>query len=80
MRTDTAPPSVLIDAKTLARDYLSVSLATVWRMRADGKLPKPIRLTSQCLRWRRSDVESWLNAGFLPIATSDNNKKESVPE
>ena len=55
--------SVLIDAKTLAREYLSVSLATVWRMRSDGKLPEPLKLTAQCLRWRRSDVEGWLAAG-----------------
>lgn len=63
MRDASLVPSALIDAKTLARQYLSVSLATVWRMRADGKLPEPLKLTSQCVRWRRSDIESFL-AGF----------------
>jgi predicted DNA-binding transcriptional regulator AlpA len=62
MQTDTAPLSVLIDAAELAR-MLSVSKPTIWRMRADDKLPSAIALTSQCIRWRRADVESWLSNG-----------------
>ena len=61
MRKASLVPSALMDARELAHD-LSVSLATLWRMRADHKLPEPIKLTAQCLRWRRSDVETWLAA------------------
>lgn len=71
MRDANLVPSVLIDARTLARDYLSVSLATVWRMRADGKLPEPLKLTAQCLRWRRADIESFL-ADFPVDATRED--------
>ena len=62
MRDASHVPSVLIDAGELAR-MLSVSKPTIWRMRNDEKLPPGIALTSQCLRWRRSDVEAWLAAG-----------------
>ena len=55
-------PSVLIDARELAR-MLSVSVPTVWRMRESCRLPEPLRLTSQTVRWRRADIESWLAAG-----------------
>ena len=55
-------PSALIDARELSR-LLSVSLPTIWRMRNAGRLPEPIRLTSQCLRWRRCDVDAWLASG-----------------
>lgn len=59
MRTDTAPLSVLIDAAELAR-MLSVSKPTIWRLLSAQKIPEPLRLTAQCLRWRRSDVDGWL--------------------
>ncbi len=71
--------SVLIDAAEFAR-MLSVSKPTLWRMlSAQKKIPEPIRLTSQCLRWRRDSVLAWINAGCEPVATS-NNKKESEIE
>ncbi len=84
MRNISLNPSALIDVKTLARDYLSVSLATVWRMRADGKLPEPHRLNAQCLRWHSSDIESFL-AGFSttneqrPAATNGEASKKLCP-
>ena len=53
---------LLIDARDLAR-LLTVSPATIWRMRAAGRLPAPIRLTGSTLRWRRSEVLAWLDAG-----------------
>ena len=55
----------LIDARELAR-LLSVSKPTVLRMRDDGKLPPSISLTSQCVRWRRSAVLTWIDAGCPP--------------
>lgn len=70
MRTD-APASVLIDAAELAR-MLSVSKPTIWRMLSGQKIPEPIRLTSQCLRWRRDSVLAWIDAGCSPITASEN--------
>ena len=58
----TTPASLLIDAAELAR-MLSVSKPTIWRMLSAQRAPEPLRLTAQCLRWRRSDVEAWLAAG-----------------
>lgn len=55
-------PAVLIDARELAR-MLSVSVPTVWRMRQSLRIPEPLKLTSQTVRWRRSDIDSWLAAG-----------------
>ncbi len=66
MTTATLIPSVLIDAAELAR-MLSVSKPTIWRMREDGKLPPAIALTSQCIRWRRDAVLSWIDAGCPSI-------------
>lgn len=55
----------LIDATELAR-LLSVSKMTIWRLRDDGKLPPAISLTSQCVRWRRAAVLTWIDAGCPP--------------
>jgi prophage regulatory protein len=61
MRDATLTPSVLIDARELAA-MLAISVPTVWRMRESGRLPEPLRLTSQCLRWRRADINAFLES------------------
>lgn len=72
MRDASLIPSVLIDAAEYAR-MLSVSKPTIWRMKADEKLPAAIALTSQCIRWRRrtgnpaTGVEDWIDAGCPPL-------------
>ena len=73
MRDVTLTPSVLIDARELSV-MLSVSKPTIWRMREGGKLPPAIALTSQCIRWRRSDVEAWL-AGFPVVGAADATRE-----
>ena len=60
--TFAVKPSALLDAAEFAR-LLSVSKPTIWRLRESGKLPLPITLTSQCVRWRRADVEAWIENG-----------------
>ncbi|WP_436842590.1 helix-turn-helix transcriptional regulator [Streptomyces niveus] len=43
-------------------DELDMSRAAFYRMRARGQAPKCIRLPNGQLRFRRSDLEAWLNA------------------
>ncbi len=60
--TNSNQQSALVDAAELAA-LLQVSKPTIWRLRENFKLPPAIVLTAQCIRWRRSDVESWIAAG-----------------
>ncbi len=46
-----------------AAHVCSVSKATWYRMDAAGKTPAPVRLSRGCVRWRISDLESWIAAG-----------------
>ncbi len=74
MRSDTSlVPSALIDAAELAR-MLAVSKPSIWRWKEAGKLPPAITLTSQCIRWRRSDVDAWL-AGFPIVGSTDATRE-----
>ena len=43
---------------------LGVSKATLGRMVAEGRFPKPVRLTRQLNGWRASDVAAWFDAQF----------------
>lgn len=62
----TVSAALLIDARTFAQ-LLAVSLATFNRMKAAGKLPKPIELSRGCHRWRLAEVRDWIDAGCPPI-------------
>ncbi len=62
MRDASLVPSALIDAAEFAQ-MLSVSKPTIWRLKSVNALPPAIALTSQCVRWRRDAVLSWIDAG-----------------
>lgn len=57
--------SLLLTASRLAA-ILSVSVRTLWRLRAAGKLPKPVHLGGS-LRWRAEEVQAWIDAGCPSI-------------
>jgi predicted DNA-binding transcriptional regulator AlpA len=63
--TPAADP-MLIAAKRFA-ELMAVSLATFNRMKAAGKLPRPIELSRGCHRWRLAEVRAWIEAGCPPI-------------
>ena len=65
------PDRVLMDVGELSR-MLDVSTRTLWRLLSAGQLVEPIKLGGST-RWRRSDVESWIEAG-CPAPSSDNKK------
>jgi predicted DNA-binding transcriptional regulator AlpA len=65
---------LLVSATDLAQ-LLRVSLATIWRLRAAGKLPRPATsLGRQLLRWQRSEIESWVEAGMPDLQTWEKLK------
>lgn len=49
----------VVDVATL----LAVSTRSVRRMADSGQMPRPLRLSSSLVRWRRSDLDEWLDAG-----------------
>jgi predicted DNA-binding transcriptional regulator AlpA len=62
---DTATPipgRVLIGPRTFWTK-LALSSATFWRRRAAGKLPDPIKIGGNVLRWRLDEVDAWIDAG-----------------
>jgi predicted DNA-binding transcriptional regulator AlpA len=47
----------LLSAKDVA-DCLGISVRSVWRWAAMGKIPGPIKLTSHVVRWKSSEIQS----------------------
>jgi len=44
--------------KAIAAKY-ATSRQTIWRWVREGKLPKPIKLSSGTTRWKESDLLQW---------------------
>ncbi len=57
MQVTPAKPT-LLTAVDLARRY-NISQATVWRWRADGTLPTPVRLGPKMVRWDYQAIARW---------------------
>ncbi len=41
---------------------LGVSRTTLWRWQAAGEFPSPLRLGDATFRWRRAEIEAWLES------------------
>lgn len=53
--------AMLVSAEKLA-ELLDISIRTLWRLRAAGKLPAPVRLGGS-VRWRAQEVRAWIERG-----------------
>ncbi len=68
------PSSLLLSAETLAK-RLEISLRSLWRLRAGGRLPPPIRLGGT-VRWRSTDIDAWVAAGCPNSQPHNNNGRK----
>ncbi len=55
------PTRMTLRAEELA-EFLGVSRATVWRMNATGRIPRPLHF-NRAVRWDRWTIEEWLGEG-----------------
>lgn len=54
--------SLLLTVEDVAR-LLKISIRSVWRLHSAGVLPDPVPWELGSVRWRRTDIESWVVAG-----------------
>ena len=47
------------------RDRIPYSRATIYRIMADGKFPRPIALGPGAVAWRESEIDAWIQARIL---------------
>ncbi len=50
---------ILLDVRRVAQ-LLGVHTRTVWRLVATNELPKPVKLGAKTVRWRLSDLETYV--------------------
>jgi excisionase family DNA binding protein len=55
-------PSPLMMTVGEVADALGISTRQVWRLRCKGDIPEPVNI-GRSVRWRRSDVLRWIDAG-----------------
>ena len=54
-RTEAVKNSIFLCDWEVA-SLLSVGRSTIWKWSKSGRIPKPVKLTARCSRWRRSDI------------------------
>lgn len=59
-RFDLLPDSALIPASVVAGVF-SCHASNIWRMSADGRLPRPLKVSAQVTRWRVADIRAALS-------------------
>ncbi|MDE2842365.1 MAG: AlpA family phage regulatory protein [Chloroflexota bacterium] len=51
-------------------EVVGVSRSTLYKMIADGRFPRPMRVGQRAARWRQSDIQRWMDS--LLLATWGN--------
>ena len=41
-------------------ELIRLSRPSIYRLMASGSFPKPVQVGSRAVRWRRADVEEWI--------------------
>ena len=59
---NSSPKSLLLTASELG-ELLGANRSTIWSWHSAGRIPLPVRIGGGCTRWRRSEIEQWLDAG-----------------
>lgn len=49
---------ILLDVKQVSQ-LCNIGKSTIWVLVKEGKFPKPVKLTTRCTRWKKSDVVAW---------------------
>ena len=66
---------LLLSARDAAA-ALSISTSQFWNLHRARKLPLPVHLGAKAPRWRASDLECWLAAGWPNADTWEKLRKE----
>ena len=67
---ESAAGQVLLTAKELSK-ILQISTRSIWRLVSAHELPNPLRF-GRTVRWRRQDIDSWIDRGCHSGETVDN--------
>jgi len=57
----TLPSEGFIRVNPLSK-ILGIAVVTCWRWSAQGKLPKPVKLSERVTAWRAEDIRAWIDA------------------
>ena len=69
--TDAKPSSVMLTVDQVAA-MLNCSSRHVYRLCDTKRMPSPVRL-GMLVRWNRTVIEKWINAGCPPVRTRKQN-------
>ena len=53
------PPIDLLLPRRTVEKQAGISRATIYRMMAAGKFPRPVSIGTGAVRWRQADVTAW---------------------
>jgi excisionase family DNA binding protein len=71
---DTAAPPALIDVRSVAQ-LLHCSTRHVYRLADAGQMPPPLHLGA-LVRWRRQEIEDWINGGCQSVRKAGREARQ----
>jgi prophage regulatory protein len=54
------PDRITLLRKPAVRQRVPLSDTTLWRRVKDGTFPKPVRISTNAVAWRETDIDDWI--------------------
>ena len=71
IRAATVPATANDAPGLLTREQLAerlqLDVRTLRRLEREGAVPRPVRIGDRIARWRRADIDTWLESGAPPL-------------
>ena len=61
MKSSNVPPIEFLRQAQILGKITPIGSSTLWRWVAEGKFPKPVKLSGKVTAWRASDVQEWVD-------------------
>lgn len=58
-------------------EYLNLSDSTIYRLRKDNVFPEPLQIGPRTIRWKKTDIDNWLESIRLKKSNPSKYKIKS---
>lgn len=62
-------PEIILLTRQQVEKIVGIRRSTIYKLMRLGRFPEPIKISPGCVRWRKAELEDWINS--RPKATGE---------
>ena len=67
-------PEIILLTRQQVEKIVGIRRSTIYKLMRLGRFPEPIKISPGCVRWRKAELEDWINS--RPKATGEVGRSQ----